>query len=120
MSPDGCNRELGIADGRIKDNQLSASSAHDNDFATYGAHRARLNITSWPPGYRANAKTTDFHWVRVSLHSEMVITAIATQGYGEPQVDEWVSNYMLLYYRDGDFLYFKGLDGNVKVSMLLA
>ncbi len=77
---------------------MSASSAYDDDFATFGAHRARLNLTSWPAGYRADTKTDVlFHWLKINMDQPMVITGIATQGYGNSSFSEWVMSYMVFY-----------------------
>ena len=122
-SADACNKPLGIADYRIRDDQMSASSAYDNDFATFGAHRARLNLKSWPPGYRANTETfVPFHWLKINMDHDTVITGIATQGYGNSSFNEWVTNYMVFYDKIGaeETVYCTEEDGEtVKVSMYL-
>lgn len=46
----------------------------------------------------------------------MVVTAIATQGYGDPAVPEWMQQYMVMYSNGGDYSYFKDLEGNLQVS----
>ena len=84
---------------------MSASSAYDDDFAMFGAHRARLNLTSWPAGYRANKeKIGSFPWLMIILDHDMVITGIATQGLGNASsLNEWVTSYMVFYdKREGD------------------
>ena len=81
---------------------MSSSSAYDDDFATFGAHRARLNLTSWPAGYRANKEKSDFFpWLKINLDQDMVITGIATQGFGNVSLNEWVTNYMVFYDKRG-------------------
>lgn len=81
---------------------MAASSAFDNDFATFGAHRARLNLTSWPAGYRANTDTPDyFPWIKINLDQDMVITGIATQGYANSSLSEWVLGYLVFYEKKG-------------------
>lgn len=97
-----CNKPLGISDGRIRDDQMSASSAYDNAFETFGAHRARLNLTTWPAGYRANIDALDdFTWIKIKLDQDMVITGIATQGYGNASFSEWVSSYLIFFEKEG-------------------
>ena len=99
---DACNKPLGISDYRIRDEQMSASSAYDNDYATFGAHRARLNLTSWPAGYRANTEKADyFPYLKINLDQEMVITGIATQGFGNASLNVWLESYMVLYDKRG-------------------
>ena len=81
---------------------MSASSVYDDDFGTFGAHRARLNLTSWPAGYRANRETIDyFPWLKINLDQDMVITGIATQGFGNASLNEWVTSYMVFYDKRG-------------------
>ena len=81
---------------------MSASSTYGDLFEIFGAHRARLNLTSWPPGYRANVDALgDFTWIKITLDQDMVITGIATQGYGNTSFSEWVSNYLIFYEKKG-------------------
>lgn len=111
---------MGIADGRIKDNKLSTSSAFNNDFKTYGPQRARLNLTSWPPGYRCAPEESESGWFKVELDQITVIMGIATQGYGDTSVNEWLLSYMLLYSegKDDPFSGFRKKDGNPQVSSM--
>ena len=104
-----------MASGEIQNVQITAQSVYDNDFSTFGAHRARLNLSSWPPGYRADPNQHN-GWIKVELGKKMVITAIATQGYGDPAVPEWMQQYMVMYSNGGDYSYFKDLEGNLQVS----
>lgn len=110
-SADGCLHPLGISDGRIKDNQFTAPSAFDNDFTTFGAHRARLNTT----GYRSAPENAGESWLKVDLGHTVVVTAIATQGYGNPEVMEWVTAYILLYSQGSDYVNFKDTNGETQV-----
>lgn len=107
---------FGLENGVIKDEQLSASSVYKNDFSTFGAQRARLNLRSWPPGYRANNDMANSHtppWISVELGRKLIVTGIATQGYGEPSVAEWITSYRVMYAADA---YFVDLNGDVLVS----
>ena len=107
-----------MASGEIRNEQITVSSAFNNDYSTFGAHRARLNLTSWPPGYRADSKQGT-GWIKVELDKKMVITAIATQGYGDSSVKEWTEQYMVMFSNGGNFMYFKDLDGNLQVCFVL-
>ena len=104
-----------MASGEIRNEQITVSSAYDNDFSTYGSHRARLNLTTWPPGFRADPNQVG-GWIKVELGKKMVITAIATQGYGDDSIEEWVSQYMIMYSNGADYQYFKDLKGDLKVG----
>lgn len=101
-----------MASGAIKNEQITASSVYNEEFSKFGAHRARLNLTR---GYRADRKQSG-GWIKVELEKQMVITGIATQGYGDPRVPEWTEQYMVMYSKGGDYLYFQNLEGDLKVS----
>ena len=101
----------------IKDFQITASSSFNHDFTTYGPQRARLNLASWPPGYRANPAKLNSSWIKVSLGAEKVITGLATQGYGDTAVMEWVTSYSVMYMSKlGAFLQIKTMQGGSKVG----
>lgn len=100
--------------GAIKDDQITVFSAYNDDFNTYGAQRARLNLKTWPQGHRADPNSP-VTWVKIELKENMIITGIATQGYGDSKVGEWIKEYMLLYSTGKDYLYFKDQNGRTKV-----
>ena len=107
----GCDASLGIANGKIRDDQLVGSSAYENQMAVYGAHRARLNRTSWPQGFRTNPADVSNTWVKVDLEKEMIVTGVATQGYGDPAVEEWVEAYYITYQKKDVSIPFMNLKG---------
>lgn len=84
-------------------------------------HNARLNIdlvsqhSCWSP----NLDDT-YQWLEIDFRSNMTrVTAIATQGRGDDEVDEWVTKYALSYaeYQDNNFTYYK--ENNMrKVNMI--
>ena len=113
-----CRSALGLASGTIQDDQMTAYSAYNNDFTTFGSHRARLNLTSWPPGYRAQLSQASDSWIKIALKSKMVITGVATQGYGDTDVEEWTQQYVVMYSNGVDYLSFKDSKGQVKVSQM--
>ncbi|XP_048586169.1 lactadherin-like [Nematostella vectensis] len=94
---DECNKPLGLEDGRIKDAQFTALTAYDENIKVYGPQRARLNLSKWPQGYRGNPKSQENSWLSVDFGRGVVITGIATQGYGERGIQEWVTKFMLMY-----------------------
>ena len=110
-----CFKPLGISDGRIQDFQLISSSAFDNDFKMYGPQRARLNMTSWPPGYRSAPDKAYTGWIKVDFGYIMVITGIATQGYGDTTVNEWLKSYMLLYSQGAHYSFFRKINSGIQV-----
>lgn len=117
---ESCDGSLGMENQVIKDYQITASSAFNHDFSTYGPQRARLNLASWPQGYRANPGELDSSWIKVNLGTEKVITGLATQGYGDTAVREWVTSYSVMYRSNlGVFLEIKTMQGGSKVGYSL-
>jgi len=109
-----CDGSLGMESQQIKDYQITASSSFNNDFVTYGPQRARLNLA---PGYRANPAKLNSSWIKVNLETDKVITGLATQGYGDLAVREWVTSYSVMYRsKSRDFLQIKTLQGASKVG----
>lgn len=103
IGPD-CHRPLGLADGRIKDNQLYASSVYNNNSQLYGPALARLNRTG---GYRANPLSPDLFSLSVQFQKAMIVTGIATQGYFDNKIQEWTRRYIIAYSFGSDVKYFK-------------
>jgi len=113
-----CRNPIGMETGEITDDQITAFSAYAQDFNTYGAQRARLNLTTWPPGHRADPEQSMASWLKIELKEKMIITGIATQGYGESKAGEWVRKYMLLYSIGEDYLFFKDQVGGLMVRYI--
>ena len=117
VSTESCKKALGLESGIVGNDQLTAFSAYQNDFTTFGAHRARLNLKDWPPGYRASpVESSKLPWLRVDLRKDLVITGIATQGYGNASVAEWVTSYRLMFAKGAEFRNFVDVNGDVLVS----
>ena len=96
-----------MADGRIQDNQITAGSTYDNNSKDYGPGRARLNQTG---GYRAMPNSNQA-FLSVRFNQPMIITGIATQGYSNVSVEEWVKKF-LMGYTYGSTHYFKARPGS--------
>lgn len=88
-----CHSALGLADGRIKDSQITAYSIYGNNRTLYGPARARLNNTG---GYRAQPGSKNAI-ISVLFREAMIITEIATQGYYGRNIQEWTKGYYLGY-----------------------
>ncbi|XP_071478100.1 lactadherin-like [Diadema antillarum] len=88
----GTPQKLGMEDGRIPDDRLSASSCYYKDCATL----ARLNqpAGAWTPGYRDKSP-----WVQADLGTDYLIEGVITQGGGDDE--EWVVRFRIQYKRDG-------------------
>ena len=87
-----------MENGAVSDEQISASSQKDDNYA---ANRARLNMKisgikqgGWLP------LTSDLNqWLQVELGGYTTVTGVATQGRNG--YDQWVTKYKLLYSYDG-------------------
>lgn len=110
-----CQMSLGMEDGRIKDNALSASSFHD---AKHAAKLGRLNLV--PPSGHAGAwsvKTNDAHqWIQIDLGRPTTVTKVATQGRQEC-CDEWVTSYAVSYSLVSPYWVYHMSRGNKKVNI---
>ncbi|XP_067028180.1 nidogen-like isoform X4 [Acropora muricata] len=95
-----CKSALGMQTFIIKNEQISASSAWNNNRQQYGSSRARLHLDTWPPGWRAE-KNDLSPWLQIDLVQVHIVTAVATQGYGDEKEREWVKTYLLTTSRDG-------------------
>ncbi|XP_031564451.1 EGF-like repeat and discoidin I-like domain-containing protein 3 [Actinia tenebrosa] len=92
-----CNASsaLGMEDGTIPDQQLTASTTYDGRYLpAYGRLNFKANVSynsgSWAP------KTLDFNqWFQVDLGSVAKVTGVATQG--NPIYATWITSYGLQY-----------------------
>ena len=79
----------------IVNSQIYGGSDYNNDHSKYGSQNARLHN---PLGYRADPTVSvPSNMIGIDLEEDMVITAIATQGYGDPRVSEWVTSFNVFY-----------------------
>ncbi|XP_058960954.2 EGF-like repeat and discoidin I-like domain-containing protein 3 [Pocillopora verrucosa] len=101
-----CKVALGMENGNIQDDQITASSQWNS--ATHGTTRARLNLlpSSGAGGWVALQHTVD-EWLQVDLRSQYTsVTGLATQGRNDH--DQWVTKYYVQYSYDGvKFEYYK-------------
>ena len=102
----GCVEALGMSDGRIKDDQITAS---DTDGKAY-PHLARLHNmpkrksgepTFWspPPG---KIQTV---YLQITFDTLMTVTGIATQGHYDQDIKEYASAYTVSYRNGGGFVH---------------
>lgn len=99
--------------------QFSTLSYHS--FVTYPTE-AKLNISR---GYRAKQEDDiAFKFVGVEFKKETIVTGVATRGFGDPEVQEWVNEYIIKFIRqksgqDEITEYILDSDGRPKVKVLL-
>ncbi|KAM7444352.1 hypothetical protein ABFA07_007022 [Porites harrisoni] len=91
---ESCSKPLGMQNGSIRDDMLSASSIHSKSDKAWG--RLHHSGGSWTPN------TDDKNqWFQVNFDPEVKrITHIATQGYGQSQW-WWVTKYFVQFKRRG-------------------
>ena len=87
-----CNRALGLQNGRIRNNQITASSEVNRFHAAWlgrlGRAKAGRYIGAWCPKHRNHNQ-----WFKVDFRRLMKITKIATQGRHD--AGHWVTSYYL-------------------------
>ncbi|XP_038060495.1 retinoschisin-like [Patiria miniata] len=90
---------LGMEDGRIPDERITASSFWQNR-ADHAPPRARLNIQGYAAAW-CNEETTDniSPWIQVDFVDTVTITGLITQGRGDN--DQRVTEYQVTYSDDG-------------------
>ncbi|KAG7467050.1 hypothetical protein MATL_G00149280 [Megalops atlanticus] len=98
---DGCSVPLGMESGRIKDEQITASSTASSWFVgPWQPWFARLNkqgaVNAW------QAKTNNMQqWLQVELKEVMKITGIVTQGAKSLGTEMYVTEYTIEYSKNG-------------------
>ena len=111
-----------MADGRIKDSQITVSSFFKTAYG--GQARLRQNIPMWGAwcpdvsGGKIREKNYD-QYIQIDLLNLTKITRIATQGREYNGGTEWVQDYKLSYRKDGEvWYYYRGKDQAVKVNLI--
>ncbi|XP_013885188.1 discoidin domain-containing receptor 2 isoform X2 [Austrofundulus limnaeus] len=101
IGPEQCRYALGMEDGRIKDQDLSASSQW---YDTTGPQNARLNCErgdgAWCP--KGQLEPSDSQYLQIDLRRLTFLTLMGTQGrYALGLGKEFAQQYRLNYSRDG-------------------
>ena len=116
-----CNLPLGMEDGRITDNQITASNYFIcvDPFGTrtnyFSPEKGRLNngYLAWSP----HTQDTN-QWIQITLHQarySIPVSGVVTQG--DYNVHSWVRTYKVEYTTDGQlWQYIMNADGQHKVS----
>ncbi|XP_031571405.1 polycystic kidney disease protein 1-like 2 isoform X3 [Actinia tenebrosa] len=93
-----CNEPLGMQSDKISVNQINQGSYWKPETA---ATNARLNKTDYPQGYLSDDNTCGHSktsgYVAVTFNTKTVVTAIATQGYGDESRKDWVKSFSLYW-----------------------
>ena len=89
-------KPVGVSDqGRIPDNQMTASSTYEDPW--YHPAFGRLNGNRGD-GWCAKESSRDDEWLQVDLGTTIEVCAIATQG--DVSGNEWVTDFKLSYSSD--------------------
>uniref|UniRef100_A0A671QL61 receptor protein-tyrosine kinase n=1 Tax=Sinocyclocheilus anshuiensis TaxID=1608454 RepID=A0A671QL61_9TELE len=101
IDPAHCRYPLGMEDGRIKNDDITASSQW---YETTGPQYARLNCEegdgAWCPA--GQLQPTDVQYLQLDLRQLIFLTVVATQGrYARNSGNEFARKYRLEYSRDG-------------------
>ncbi|XP_062873692.1 discoidin domain-containing receptor 2 [Trichomycterus rosablanca] len=101
IDPELCRYPLGMEDGRIKNDDITASSQW---YDTTGPQYARLNREegdgAWCPA--GQLKPSDVQYLQLDLRQLTFLTVVATQGrYARSSGNEFARKYRLAYSRDG-------------------
>ena len=105
-----CDTPLGVEDGTIPDNQLTAYSS----LTLYPPSQARLNSIPVPEpepepessnagGWCAEHNDI-YQWIQVDFNASKVVSAIVLQG--QPDEDQYVKQYKVQYSNNGIEWYF--------------
>ncbi|XP_038060752.1 lactadherin-like [Patiria miniata] len=104
-------KPLGMEDGTIQDDRITASSKHKTQ---YSAWKARLNNNNrWIP-----SRNDTHRWIEVDLVESTVVTGVITQGWQPaPEKPRYVKKYKVSYQKQpsSDYEYVKDNNGNIKV-----
>ncbi|XP_071959441.1 uncharacterized protein [Antedon mediterranea] len=106
LSPEAENEKctsvpLGLEDGTVFTDQLSASSAYNNDMHRAGPDRGRLNteVTNSQFGSWASLTNDLNQWIQVDFGAIVEVTGVILQGRSE--FNQWVTSYEVLHSLDG-------------------
>ncbi|XP_038047493.1 lactadherin-like [Patiria miniata] len=95
-SPCSVGGPLGMEDGRIPDESITASSFWRRH-STYST-RARLHTLGTAAAW-CNVETEDSSWIQVDFKGIVTITGLITQGRGDYH-NSWVTEYQVTYSDD--------------------
>lgn len=100
VDPSQCIAPLGMENGQIRDDDITASSSFDS--GNVGPHQGRVrtekNGGAWCPQNQATQEPNE--WIQIDLKSTHMITAAGTQGrFGNGQGAEFAEAYTLDYWR---------------------
>ncbi|XP_054428211.1 coagulation factor VIII [Pteronotus mesoamericanus] len=90
-----CQTPLGMASGRIRDFQITASGQ-------YGQWAPKLARLHYSGSINAWSTKDPFSWIKVDLLAPMIIHSIMTQGAQEKFSSLYISQFIIMYSLDGN------------------
>ncbi|XP_072047814.1 cartilage intermediate layer protein 1-like [Amphiura filiformis] len=101
-----CKDRLGVEDGRISDDQLTASTEFvgDDPSLYHGANNGRLNRVAVPGTTGAwSAQTNDGNqWIQAALVGPTWVTGVLIQGREDYIPQQWVTKFRVQYSDNGE------------------
>ena len=93
-----CDKALGMKNGRIRANQITASSMWDRNHGPGNARlywrRSRARTGAWSARHNNH-----YQWLQVDFKRSMRVVKIAIQGRQDAR--QWVTNFFVKYSQDG-------------------
>jgi len=105
---EACSRPLGIQDGRIPSQNITASSHLDRNFLPQYARLFSIDRGGWCAG-----KQDKSQFIQVDLGSVFTVSGISTQGY--QTYSDWVRSYKIVYKGKDDSWKDYTIFGNTRV-----
>ncbi|CAK8680065.1 unnamed protein product [Clavelina lepadiformis] len=93
---------VGLKDGRVRDQDITASSSwaqsQTPNYARLDNQMASTNIGAWGSGIAGSQSPKAGDWIQVDLKVSTFVTAVVTQGrpLGD-RFDQWVTSYKIAY-----------------------
>ncbi|CAK8680043.1 lactadherin-like [Clavelina lepadiformis] len=100
---------VGLKSGRVRDGDITASSAWDNShlahFARLDNHRSPGSLGAWASGINPNQPPTAGDWIQIDLRAPTLLTGVVSQGrpVGDT-LEQWVTSYKISYGNSTDNL----------------
>ena len=96
-----CDSGLGMEDGSIPDNRITAASEYASK---HGASNARLNRPRTPLTTGSwSAKTNDLNqWIQADLGDLERVSGVTTQGRNGGTYLQWVTKFFVKYSENGE------------------
>ncbi|XP_064412941.1 coagulation factor V [Latimeria chalumnae] len=98
---DACSLPLGMENGAIEKNQISASSFYKSFLQSWEPSLARLNTEGYTNAWQAESNNND-QWLQVDLLQFKKISGIITQGASSFGTEKFVRTFAVQHSSDGE------------------